>query len=186
MNVFPFQCQTRACEPPLGRQRALSVGRKTAVSTRMSEPTAATGGKMNAAFWKTSFHALPLKAKTAHCCSPQHVGAATVTTIDRERAPVNGPQSTSAGGRKNPFRWLASMSLRAAAFEQAVGFEAPIARAMRVDAGAPATTTNPPSVAKPLCHHSRLVTSSLRSDARHGDPTRLFRTRGTSVKQRLS
>src|SRR5438067_9194632 len=120
MNVLPFQCQSRACEPPLGKQRALSDGRKTAVSTRISWPTATTGGKMNPACWKTSCQALPAKVKTAHRWGDQQVGAAIVTAIACEPEPVNGPQSTCAigFGSKKAMRWFWSTSRVAVASEQ--------------------------------------------------------------------
>jgi len=67
---------------------------------------------------KTSFHVPPEKLKTAQAWTGEHVAAATVTAIALLPGPVNGPQSTWAGGSEKALRPCWSVRMRAVAIEQ--------------------------------------------------------------------
>src|SRR5919206_4222419 len=77
---LPFQLQSRACVPPLGRHRG-SPARRTAVVSRIADATATSGGTRYDGWSRTSFHAPSTNANTAQFWIGQQGGAAIVTAI---------------------------------------------------------------------------------------------------------
>src|SRR3954467_514795 len=119
-NRRPFQRQTRACVPPLGKPRPSPV-RKIGRVSLMPPPTAPRGAARNTpGCFRTRCQERPVKRKTAHPCRGQQVGAVNVTAIALLPEPVNAPQSTWAIGVDTSVPQMnnGSATCRAVAFEQ--------------------------------------------------------------------